>query len=177
MRVKQRIPIMMELFKSQEMKQKFLDYLFKPEKSVQLDLFEKHPFLLIENMIDNWNKNEVEIENFWKENPDLRLTQVLVIKNIIPNSPGMWYHTEESSYVIQNGLKEPREILFWGQNYDKDMNLLPETRFILIKDMAKDHIEAILRDCDEGRYDINEYYLEVFKNELKLRENGRNTKV
>jgi hypothetical protein len=65
-----------------------------------------------------------------------------------------------------------REYLVWGNNYDKDMNRLLETEWILIKDLATDHIEAIL----DGGYCKDEMYLETFNEELKNREDGGETK-
>lgn len=59
-----------------------------------------------------------------------------------------------------------RQYLTWGNNYDKDMNKLPKTIFIPIKDMTSDHIQAIL---DGGYVKYNSFYEEVFKEELKFR--------
>jgi hypothetical protein len=61
-----------------------------------------------------------------------------------------------------------REHLKWGNNYDKDMNALPETMWIPIKDMSSEHIQAIL----DGGYVKNNYaYQELFKEELEFRNN------
>jgi hypothetical protein len=38
------------------------------------------------------------LEDYWLKNPDLRLTQVLVNLNIIPNVPGVWYYIEETEW-------------------------------------------------------------------------------
>lgn len=38
------------------------------------------------------------LEDYWLKNPDLRLTQVLVNLNIIPNAPGVWYYIEETEW-------------------------------------------------------------------------------
>lgn len=59
-----------------------------------------------------------------------------------------------------------RQHLTWGNNYDKNMNRLPETVYNLIMNMTSEHIQAIL---DGGYADGNLFYKEVFKNELKFR--------
>ena len=71
--------------------------------------------------------------------------------------------------ITDNGTHElRREHLKWGNNYDKDMNALPETIWIPIKDMSSNHIQAIL----DGGYVKNNYaYQELFKEELEFRNN------
>ena len=105
------------------------------------------------------------IEIFWKENPDWRFTQVLVNSGLLPNYPGFWYHTEDEDIFVQLG-GESRDIYFWGVNYTKDMERLPETKWTLIKDLETDHIEAIL----DGEYmRSGSKYYKLFKDELKRR--------
>lgn len=71
--------------------------------------------------------------------------------------------------ITDNGTHElRREHLKWGNNYDKDMNALPETIWVPIKDMSSEHIQAIL----DGGYVKNNYaYQELFKEELEFRNN------
>lgn len=61
---------------------------------------------------------------------------------------------------------EAREYLKWGRNFDKDMNRLLKTEYILIKDLDTSHIIAIL---DGGFVENNKFYKELFKKELKIR--------
>lgn len=61
-----------------------------------------------------------------------------------------------------------RQYLTWGNNYDKDMNRLPETIYNPIMNMTSDHIQAIL---DGGWAKNNPFYEELFKEELKFRIN------
>lgn len=105
-----------------------------------------------------------EIERFWTDNPDLRFSQVLIAKEIIPNIPGSWYYMEENDILKKLGI-EPREYLLWGQVFDKDMNRLPEPIYRPIKDLDTGHIQAIL----DGNWCRLDNYKECFKNELKLR--------
>ena len=59
-----------------------------------------------------------------------------------------------------------RKYLTWGNNYDKDMNRLPETIYNPIMNMTSDHIQAIL---DGNWAKNNPFYEELFKEELKFR--------
>lgn len=109
------------------------------------------------------------IKEFWEFKSDLRFSQVLVSLGIIPNIPGFWYYIEENEILEKLGVPA-REYLLWGQNYDKDMNPLPNTLYKPIKDLAIDHIQAIL----DGGYAKNPKYIKCFEEELKLR-NGNTT--
>lgn len=86
---------------------------------------------------------------------------------------GRTLFTELSDYtdtsIVDNGSHElRRQYLTWGNNYDKDMNRLPKTIWNPIKDMTMEHIQAIL---DGGWAKDNPFYVELFKEELKFREN------
>jgi hypothetical protein len=69
--------------------------------------------------------------------------------------------------IYDDGTHElRRQHLVWGNNYDKDMNRLPETVYNPIMSMTSDHIQAIL---DGGWAKSNPFYEELFKEELKFR--------
>jgi hypothetical protein len=69
--------------------------------------------------------------------------------------------------VYDDGSHRTRRTnLVWGVNYDKDMNRLPDTDYRYIKDLSTDHIEAIL----DGGFCRNEFYKEVFNDELNYRK-------
>jgi len=100
----------------------------------------------------------------WRENADWRFSQLLVNTGMVPNVPGMWYYMEDEDVLIKTG-NQARDVLLWGRNYDKDMNQLPKTEWMLIKDMSADHIKAILK----GKFTGHPVYLKAFKEELELR--------
>jgi len=86
---------------------------------------------------------------------------------------GRILYTEESDYtdtsIYDDGTHElRRQYLTWGNNYDKDMNRLPETVYTSIMNMTSEHIQAIL---DGGYANRNPFYKELFKEELKFRIN------
>ena len=66
---------------------------------------------------------------------------------------------------LEDPITTIRERVSWGRNYDKNMNPLPETEWVLIKDLTTDHIINIV----EGNY-CGESFKNVFKRELYYRE-------
>ena len=75
----------------------------------------------------------------------------------------------EELSVYDDGTHETRrQHLYWGKNFDKDGNQLPETQYIPIENMSSSHILAILTNIR----DIAPLYKETFENELKYRTLG-----
>ncbi len=107
------------------------------------------------------------VEKYWLDNYDQRIGQVLINLDLIPDSFNIW--SDEESDILKDQGIEPREFLFWGNIYDKDMNRLEKTRQILIKDLNTDHIKAILK-MFEDRDNLNPLYKETFLKELELRK-------
>lgn len=105
-----------------------------------------------------------DIRNYWKLNPDLRFSQVMISMGIIPDIPGMWFYVEEDEILNKLGIPA-REYLLWGQYYDKDMEKLETPKRVLIKDMDTDHIRSILI----GEWTRNPDYVKCFTEELALR--------
>jgi hypothetical protein len=109
------------------------------------------------------SKNINSIESFWSQNPEQRLTQVLVNMGIIENAAGAWYYVEETEYMITSHILKPEEILFWG-SYGKDG--MQELKYILLKDMETEHIEACLR----AQKNMNKYYRKTMEKIMRLRK-------
>lgn len=118
------------------------------------------------NLIKESIENDLDkIKEFWKDSPDLRFSQVLVNLGVIPNFPGFWYYWEEAEILEKQGYS-PAECYYWGNNYDKDMKLLPRTIWKPIKELTTDHLYAIV---DGGFVDRNSKYKKIMKDELKKR--------
>jgi hypothetical protein len=74
-------------------------------------------------------------------------------------------HSDDKHEII-------REFMKWGKNYDKDMNRLPETEWVLLKEITDDHLDGILTYLDEtGR--LPQYVL-IFKTEREFRKTLNN---
>lgn len=158
MRQERRIGIILPILKDNRNKYKVLNSWFDS------------PHIVLNGIVEIWDKNYDTFCNFWVDNPDLRLPQVLINIGIMPNFHGFYYHKEDAITMIDTGLLFPEEILFWGNNYDKDNNRLSETRWVLPTEMTKGHLEAIIDLYDNGKMRVSEVYIEMFKKELKNRE-------
>lgn len=122
------------------------------------------------NEIEYWSEVFYEkfkdIKIFHKTNPHLRFSQILQVYGLYKE--GFWFYIEDDIMLMQ--FVEPREVLYWGNNYSEKGNRLKKTNWILIKDMSTEHIKAVL----DGNFTNNLMYLKAFNKELKLRENGNN---
>lgn len=151
MRPANRIPIYINLLRSKIGEEISLNSIFEFSKINEIDI--KLCFS---------EKNLNELETIWKQNPDLRFSQLLVNTGFISNFPGLWYYTEDDKIMLKFGF-EPREVLLWGtfgKNGDQQL------KYKLIKDLDIDHIEAILKNVKV----ISEKYKKAFENELKYRK-------
>lgn len=109
-------------------------------------------------------------ESYWKENPDLRIGQLLVTLGLVIDNPQVW--NDEESDILRAQELPPEEYLFWTSNYDEDMQPINPIRR-LVKDMDEEHIKAILNDNYLGNYHVSKDYLLAFYNTLisKLNDN------
>lgn len=111
-------------------------------------------------------KERRKIKKFWIANHDLRFSQVLVNMGYIDNIPGAWYYLEDDVNLLLNGVPA-RDCMFWGTNFNEDMDRLPETNWILIKNMPIEHIKATIAVMGER---LPDRYKQVFQEELEIRK-------
>jgi len=117
----------------------------------------------------------------WKKHPDMRLTQMLITFFGLPNFPGFWFYKEEDEELINKGMIEARDILFWGSNYTKKGKKREETVWKPIRNLDTDHIKAIFKWYETGPgAGANGLFLagkmsKFLALELKLRENVKST--
>lgn len=121
--------------------------------------YDKDILSLIIVNLSKWKK-------YWTEHYDQRIGQALINFGVIPDNFNAW-NTEGIDWMIDNKLVEPRDILYWGVNFTKNMDKLHKTEWRLIKDLDTGHIQAVL---DGGFVRNNSLYEKHFKNELKLRD-------
>jgi hypothetical protein len=103
-----------------------------------------------------------KFREYWKENPDQRIGQVLINLNLIPDNMRIWLD-EESDILIDQGIP-PEECLYWTSMYDKEDNLLEKPITRLIKDLEPNHIKKILKMCYPK---LSENYRKAFDNVLQ----------
>jgi hypothetical protein len=123
-------------------------------------------YLGFDNVEDIANKCINNIENIaeiWMNDPDLRLTQVLIYCDILENIPGSWFYIEEVDYMIENKIVKPEKILFWG-TYGKDGK--QPLKMIAINDMDNEHIEA----CLKTQKHMNKFYRDLMKKVIRKRK-------
>ena len=54
-----------------------------------------------------------------------------------------------------------RERFTWGNNYNKDMNRLPETIYVKLKDITEGHLDALIEYTEtRGRREVNQLFWE-----------------
>jgi len=119
-------------------------------------------------VVNEFGIRKEELTTFWKNEYDLRFSQLLINYNLIPNVPGFWYMDEEDEILIAQG-HTPADVMYWGRNFDKNMVRLERTEWILIKDMTTDHIQAVL----DGKYTKHTVYLKAFNDELAKRKDDK----
>ena len=129
---------------------------------------EKIPCFSMTKAITEITTKMLYLTQYWNDNSYLRFSQVLVNTGVLPNIAGTWYNDEELDILLKQGCKV-RDVMLWGKNYDKDMNKLFETEWILLKDMSDNHIKAILDDVKLKKYKLGEQYITVFRDELVYR--------
>jgi len=117
----------------------------------------------LEQIVQTCYEKTNEIRNYWLENPDQRLTQVLVNIGIVSNLEGAWYYIEETAYILEKKILKPEQILFWG-SYGKSEN--EKLHHILIKNMDTVHIEA----CLSTQKNMNPLYKKAMTNVLRKRK-------
>jgi hypothetical protein len=104
----------------------------------------------------------VNITNYWRENPDQRIGQVLINLELIPDNFRIWTD-EESDILIDQGIP-PEECLYWTSLYDKNENLLDTPITKLIKDLEPGYIKKILKRFYRR---LSENYKKAFDNVLQ----------
>lgn len=129
----------------------------------------------IDFVFNNIVNNMSHIREYWHQYYDLRFSQILISLGYLPNSVGFWFYLEEDEILEHQGYK-PREYTFWGSIYDKYGKLLKETRYSLIKDLERSHIEKIISGqfvrLDTEIYDIMMYELKLKSRREKLLKIG-----
>lgn len=110
--------------------------------------------------------NSSKFIDYWKENPDQRIGQVLINLNLIPDDLFIW-NDEEHEILLDQGVPM-REVYTWTSYYDKDKNRLTTPIIKFIKDLDTDHVENIIEHL-HGKEEHRDW-LELMQEELKFRK-------
>ena len=113
----------------------------------------------------DWKGFEQYFLEYWNENPDQRIGQVLVNLGILPDRVSIYY-AEESDILMSQGYT-PEECIFWTSIYDENKNLMSSPKSNLICDLSIDHIENILSYMARNNQNIEDSLSRAFKNVLK----------
>ena len=114
---------------------------------------------------EGWKDFEQYFLEYWNENPDQRIGQVLVNLGILPDRVPIYY-AEESDILMNQGYA-PEECIFWTSIYDKNGDLMSSPKSNLICDISIEHIENILSYMVENNKHISENTRRAFNNVLK----------
>lgn len=109
------------------------------------------------------------IIDYWKENPDQRIGQVLINLGIVSDNLLIW-NDEESDILLDQGVA-PEYCLYWTSIYDKEGNLLDKPVSKLLKDLDTDHIVNIYKHVYiENNKTLSDTYDLAFNNVLTKRK-------
>jgi len=108
--------------------------------------------------------NKKTVFDYWKKNPDQRLTQMLFNLFNFKEYHAI-YQQEGFEYLVSLGVPK-RELVLWG-SYGKDGK--GQLKYMWLDDMTTDHIKAVLKT----QVKINQNYKEVFEKEI----NDRGAKI
>lgn len=72
--------------------------------------------------------------------------------------------------TIENMIPYIRKVFKWGSNYDKFGKRLPKTKYRILKNLTTSHIINIIEHLGNSSKIV-----EIFKQELKFRNETRNT--
>lgn len=106
------------------------------------------------------------LQNIWEKNQDLRFVQLLVMLEIIPNTPWTWFYTEDHDLFKLQSYIEPRDYLLWWTRW-KNGN--KELSYRVISKMSNAHIANIIEDYKQWMK-ISDNMINEFKKELAYRE-------
>ncbi len=106
------------------------------------------------------------LQNAWEKNQDLRFVQLLVMLNIIPNTPWMWFYKEDHDLFKSQSYIEPRDYLLWWTRWKTGKK---ELSYRVISKMSNAHIANIIEDY-KNWMKISDFLINEFKKELAYRE-------
>ena len=153
MRMEERVPLLWDIFKAN--RKRIIKILFGEDANV----------FLITKELENKDKHLLKV---WRENPDLRFAQLLTNEGFLP-AFNSFYFVEDERLFLMMGVCNARDILFWGNNYDKEGKYLGKTNYIPISKLETSHLENILEHNRKNGLYLSNSFLAFLEDELLLR--------
>lgn len=72
-----------------------------------------------------------------------------------------------SLHLFIDPFEKIREVFEWGRNYDADMNLLPQTEWVALKELNDDHLDVLCSYGPAGWRRILFIQEKQYRNELE----------
>jgi len=126
--------IILGYFKDNNIKREFLKEIIFIEYPIQQKIFDKNPEEVLEDIINDWDKNFEVISNSWKNNNNKNLYDILSFLYNFKNI-GITKVVNERRFLIKNNYCKLRDISYIKYNSEKE---------ILIKDIPLETIKVIL---------------------------------
>jgi hypothetical protein len=143
MRNPNRIPILLDVYQRETVKESYLKNVVGLASKADVTRF-----------LNKWNLKESqgEVEKVWKENPDFRMSQVLIAAKVLPNFAGSWFNTEDEKFMKQYGIADERLTTVWNK---KDGDL--KERGIPLKSISDRDLFLLKQEVGEENFPV---YLE-----------------
>ena len=109
-----------------------------------------------------------DVRKYWEENYDQRFGQMLINLCVIPDHFHIWMD-EDLKILLDQGCN-PRDVVLWGSIYDENHKPLDKIKYRLVRDMDTNHIQSILKDIEERKYNLPKDYIIMFTDELNYRK-------
>lgn len=155
MRNPNRIPILLDIYQRETVKEAYLKNVVGLASKPDVTRF-----------LDKWRLKESqgEILKQWQENPNFRMSEVLIAAKVLPPFSGTWSNTEDEKFLKQYGIADERMTTVWTK---KDGDL--KERGIPLKSISD-------RDLFLLKQELGEDFPVYLEKEIDYRK-GNNIKV
>jgi hypothetical protein len=130
----QRIPTLLDIYSRDTVKESYIKNVVGIAQKTFVDKF-----------LNRWKEKEQQVEKVWLENPNFRMSEVLIKANVLGQFTGNWVYTEDEKFMKQFGIADERLTTIWNKK-DGD---LPE-RGIPIKSVSDRDLFLLQENLPEG---------------------------
>lgn len=101
-----KIDVLLQFFNKKIVRETYLKFVLDSIETTQIRTSN-----LVSDYLFLWEEKQEEIKVFWKLHPYLRLSQVLIHYNIIPNLSGFWFYKEDVDFLVENSFCEYEDLV------------------------------------------------------------------